>query len=117
MQRHGDRSGGGGRGRTERHGGLLALSPKAHAALRAHQASRARRGALAAQPDGGVSAGGEDLLVGLAPRRERAPGLGGFAEDEAEEHVEAGDGEEEEGGDEREFVYVMREHCCSDPVE
>ena len=50
----------------------------------------------------------EDALCLLAPGHDRALALDLLAE-EADEHVQAADGEEEEGGDEREVVDVVRE--------
>lgn len=55
----------------------------------------------------------ESLRLG-APGGQGALGLGGFAEDEAENHVEAAEGEEKEGGHEREVVDVVREHARGD---
>ena len=104
-----------------------------HAALLAREAPRARRVravavrlALLVPPArghderarpgraAGARGGGEDavggVLVLVVPGGERAAGLGGLAEDEAEEDVDAADGEEEEGGHERELVHVVGEH-------
>lgn len=50
----------------------------------------------------------EDTLGLLAPGHDRALALDLLAE-EADEHVETAEGEEEEGGDEREVVDVVRE--------
>ena len=60
-----------------------------------------------------VLVGGEDALGLLAPGGEGAAVLDTLAE-EAEEHVDAADGEEEEGGDEREVVDVVREDRRAD---
>lgn len=43
--------------------------------------------------------------------------LGLFAEDETDEDVETSDGEEEEGCNESEEVYMVRENSCSDPIK
>ena len=52
----------------------------------------------------------QDALGLLAPGHDRPLVLDLLAE-EADEHVQAADGEEEEGGDEREVVDVVREDC------
>ena len=57
---------------------------------------------------------GQSALGVLPPRRERPPGFRGFAEDEAGEGVHAADGEEEECGDERESVNMVRENSSAD---
>lgn len=59
---------------------------------------------------------GESALGVLAPRRERPPGFRGFAEDEAGEGVYAADGEQEECGDERESVDMVRENSSADSI-
>lgn len=56
----------------------------------------------------------EHSLRVLLPRPDRPLRLRAFSEDEAEEHVEAADGEEEERGDEREVVDVVREDRRAD---
>lgn len=55
-------------------------------------------------------------LVGIVPCGHGAPGLARLAEDEAEEDVDAADGKEEEGRDERELVDAVREDRCADSV-
>ena len=55
----------------------------------------------------------QDALGLVAPREDGAAVLDALAE-EAEEHVDAADGEEEEGGDEREVVDVVREDRRAD---
>ena len=55
----------------------------------------------------------EDALGLLAPRHDRPLVLDLLAE-EADEHVQAADGEEEERGDEREVVDVVREDRRAD---
>ena len=62
----------------------------------------------------GELARGEHVLRAFAPRKDGATLLRALAEDEAEEHVQAAESEEEEGGDEREVVDVVREDCCAD---
>lgn len=69
---------------------------------------RGRRGAL--------NGGGEPVAGVFAPREDRALGFRVFAEDEPEEDVEASERKEEEGGDKREVVDVVREHGCANPV-
>lgn len=61
-----------------------------------------------------VAVAREHALRLRAPGHDRALLLGLLAEDEAEEHVEAAEREEEEGGDEREVVDVVREHGRAD---
>ena len=56
---------------------------------------------------------GEYALGLLAPGHDRAAALDALAE-EAQEHVEAAEREEEEGGDEREVVDVVREDRRAD---
>lgn len=67
---------------------------------------------------GGVElgAGGNDAAIRVALGADRALALGTFAEDEAEQHVEATDGEKEEGGDKGEVVDVVREDLGTDAV-
>ena len=62
----------------------------------------------------GQPARGEDVLRAFVPREDGAALFGAFAEDEAKEHVEAAEGEEEEGSDEREVVDVVREDRRAD---
>ena len=56
---------------------------------------------------------GEDAFSLLAPRHDGAPVLDALAE-QAQEHVEAAEGEQEERGDEREVVDVVREDGRAD---
>lgn len=50
----------------------------------------------------------------VAPCTDAALLLDALAEDEAEEHVQAADGEDEERGDEGEFVDVVGEDGCAE---
>jgi hypothetical protein len=56
-----------------------------------------------------ISVGGEHATLSLAEGGDGAVLFGALAEDEAEEHVDAANGEEEEGGDEGEVVDVVAE--------
>lgn len=58
----------------------------------------------------------EDILGTLLPGGEGTTGLDLLAEDEANEHVQAAEREEEEGGNEGEAVNVMGEDCGPDPI-
>lgn len=70
-----------------------------------------------ADEDGAVvRRGGQDAFGFSAPGGDRSLGFGLLAEDEAEEHVEACDGEEEECGHKGEVVDVVREDLGGDPV-
>ena len=103
-------------------GSLLSLGPEAEAGLFVGAAAAGValiRAALEERGDEGrrgarecwseVLRGGEDAPRLGAPSRDGAARARGVPEDEAEDDVEAADGEEEEGGDEREVVDVVRE--------
>jgi hypothetical protein len=59
----------------------------------------------------------EALVIGIARAGEATLLLGTFSEDEAEKHVKATDGEEEECSDKGEFVDMVRKNLCSDPKQ
>jgi hypothetical protein len=61
-----------------------------------------------------IPRGGQDAFRFCAPSGDRSLLLGRFAEYETEKNVETSDGEEEEGSDEGEVVYVVREDGGSD---
>jgi hypothetical protein len=118
---------------------LLSLSAKAKVGLLLHEVVGRDNGGAASPGlellrsrdglaiDGGRGVDGdEDGLVGFEGRKEalvvviaRAGEatllLGTFSEDEAEKHVKAADGEEEECSDKCELVDMVRENLCSDP--
>jgi hypothetical protein len=56
----------------------------------------------------------ESTVIAAFPSANAAHGLCMFSEDEAEGHVQAADGKEEKGRDEREFVNVVGEDRCPD---
>jgi len=57
-----------------------------------------------------VRARGQNALGFGSPRGDRSLGFGRLAVDEAEEHVDASKGEQEEGGDKSEFINMMRKN-------
>lgn len=59
---------------------------------------------------------GKDVFGTLLPGGEGTTRLDFLAEDEADEHVQAAEREEEEGGNEGEAVNVMGEDCGPDPI-
>ena len=80
-----------------------------------HERRRARHGREGRDLHAGDVRGQSALRV-LAPRRERPAGFCAFAEDEAGEGVHAADGEQEECGDERESVDMVRENSSADSI-
>lgn len=64
----------------------------------------------------GEVVGGEDILRLGSPGCDGSLVFGFFTEDEAEESVEAAEGEEEEGSHEGEVVDVVREDSCADSI-
>jgi hypothetical protein len=60
---------------------------------------------------------GQRVFLGFTPVGEGALGPALVAPDESDEDVDAADGEEEEGGHDRELVYVVREDGGADAAQ